>query len=209
MSGLTAAQKAAATPMRTSARKRDAYLFACGLRSATLGGAEGVNAWSLCPRRSSGKRTPEPQAPVSGGHRPLGARTGSPVRCGLSLPSRAQPGNGQLSLMWPGQICTGASSLVAWAGAASSAICLAAILGAILVVTAAASAADSLVLFVKSVGTKNRPNWLCWAKTRWSCDRGGEERGWGGRARGCPAARSGSTVGGGEMRRRGERSERC
>ena len=101
--------------------------------------------------------------------------------------------------MWPGQICTGASSLVGWAGAASSAICLAAILGAILVVTAAASAADSLVVFVKSFG----PNWLCWAKTRWSCDRGGEERDGGGRARGCPAARSGSTVGGGEAEKRG------
>ena len=80
--------------------------------------------------------------------------------------------------MWPGQICTGASSLVGWAGAASSAICLAAILGAILVVTAAASAADSLVVFIKSFGTKNRPNLLCWAETRWSCDRGGEGLGW-------------------------------
>ena len=86
MSGLTAAQKAAATPMRKSARKRETSLFA----------------------------------------------------------------------------------LVGWAGAASSAICLAAILGAILVVTAAASAADSLVVFIKSFGTKNRPNLLCWAKTRWS-----------------------------------------
>ena len=76
------------------------------------------------------------------------------------------------------QICTGASSLVGWAGAVSSAICLAAILGAILVVTAAASAADSLVVFIKSFGTKNRPNLLCWAKTRWSCDRGGEGLGW-------------------------------
>ena len=74
--------------------------------------------------------------------------------------------------MRPGQLYTGASSLVAWAGAASSAICLAAILGAILVVNAAASAADSLVVFITSFGAKNRPNWLCWAKNWWSCDGG-------------------------------------
>ena len=36
---MMAAQKAAATPMRTSARKRGPSFFACGLRSATLGGA--------------------------------------------------------------------------------------------------------------------------------------------------------------------------
>ena len=110
--------------------------------------------------------------------------------CGLSLPSRAH----RPATVRPGQIITGASSLVVWAGAASSATslvalaflifrlasacsaatcCLAAILAAVfLVVTAAASAADSMVVFIKSFGTKNVPNLLCWAKTWWSCDPG-------------------------------------
>jgi hypothetical protein len=108
--------------------------------------------------------------------------------------------------MVPGHICTGTSSLVAWADAASfatslvifaffisafclfsacssAATCLAAALAAILVITAALSAADSLLAFTKSFVTK---------KTWWSCERGmgwvtsllrGAARRWGGGGR--------------------------
>ena len=46
MCGLKPAHKAAATPMRTSARNRDAIFFACGLRRGSSGGAvQGEYAW--------------------------------------------------------------------------------------------------------------------------------------------------------------------
>jgi hypothetical protein len=145
-----------------------------------------------CPHESTAK--PRSCSIPSLG-RPQGPRGAAGVRwCGLGLPSRAQPGDGPLSPIMPGHMCTGISSLVAWAGAASSATslvvfaffilacsaatCLAAALAAILVVTAALSAADSLLVFTKSFGTK---------KTWWSCERG---MGWG--VGDSPTARCGS-----------------